>query len=132
MKIFLSNTGRLNEIAHKILPLISERLSVSCVNCYVKGQAHATLTVSPDFNISSALKIFAEEFITEIDNITETVWDTFKNWTEVVVHNTTDVIEYDLAACTIKITSGHCTSSQFFQYHDSHRHFMIFREIDMC
>lgn len=86
-------------------------LSVSCVNCYVKGQAHATLTVSPDFNISSALKIFAEKFITEVDNITETVWDTFKNWTEVVVKNTTDVIEYDLEACTIKITSGHCKSS---------------------
>lgn len=86
-------------------------LSVSCVNCYVKGQAHATLTVSPDFNISSALKVFAEEFITEIDNITETVWDTFKNWTEVVFENTTDVIGYDIAACTIKITSGHCTSS---------------------
>lgn len=86
-------------------------LSVSCVTCYVKGQAHATLTVDPDFNISSALKLFTKEFVTEIDNITDTVWNTFKNWTEVVVHNTTDAIGYDVAACTIKITSGHCTSS---------------------
>ncbi|KAJ4416545.1 hypothetical protein N0V82_006667 [Gnomoniopsis sp. IMI 355080] len=83
-------------------------LSVSCVTCYVKGQAHATLSVSPDFNISSALKVFAQEFVTEIDNITDTVWNTFKNWTEVVVHNTSEAIGYDVEACTIKITSGHC------------------------
>lgn len=98
-------------LGHGILTKYSGKsgiLSVSCVTCYVKGQAHATLTVSPEFNISSALKIFAEDFVTEIDNITDTVWNTFKNWTEVVVHNTSDAVVYDVEACTIKITSGHC------------------------
>lgn len=91
-------------------------LSVSCVSCYVKGQAHATLTVSPDLNISSAIKTFAKDFVTEVDNITETVWDTFKNWTEAVVRNTSAAIAYDLEACTIKVTSGHCMSSSIDEH----------------
>lgn len=86
-------------------------LSVSCVSCYVKGQAHATLTVDTDFNITSALNVFASEFVTEIDNITDTVWNTFKDWVKDVVHNTTEAVVYDLQACTIKITSGHCMFS---------------------
>lgn len=88
----------------------SEILSVSCVSCYVKGLARATLTVSPDFNISSALETLTEEFVNEIGNITDTVWNTFENWTEAVFQNTSDTIGYDVEACTIDISSGHCTS----------------------
>lgn len=64
-------------------------LSVSCVTCYVKGHAKATLTVEPDFNVTTALETLAGDVATEIANITETAWNTFKDWLEFIAKNLT-------------------------------------------
>ncbi|CAN8096003.1 unnamed protein product [Discula destructiva] len=69
------------------------RVTVSCVTCYVKGNAQATLTISRDMNITTAIETVAEGFVEDIENITSIAFDTFKNWTETLADINFDQVE---------------------------------------
>lgn len=71
-------------------------LAVTCVECYVKGTAHATLTVEKDFNISTALTQFIGEFGGEVVNITKQFWEEFEDWAAFVYKNATDTVLGDV------------------------------------
>lgn len=67
-------------------------MSISCVSCYVKGTAYASLVVDGDFNFTQALSEFHDQFWPEVKNISIEVWDQFKNWSESVADNVTDTV----------------------------------------
>lgn len=67
-------------------------MSISCVSCYVKGTAYASLVVDGDFNFTQALTEFHDQFWPEVKNISIEVWDQFKNWSEYVADNVTDTV----------------------------------------
>lgn len=69
-----------------------ESLSISCVTCYVKGTAYASLVIDGDFNFTAALDEFHDQFWPQVKNITLEVWDQFKNWSEFVADNVTDSV----------------------------------------
>lgn len=80
-------------------------LSVTCAECYVKGTAHATLTLERDFNISKALTQFIGEFGGEVVNITKQFWNEFEDWAVFVYQNATDTIWDDVVdAVSLKCT----------------------------
>ncbi|KAL1845806.1 hypothetical protein Daus18300_014435 [Diaporthe australafricana] len=69
-----------------------ESLSISCVSCYVKGTAYASLVVDGDFNFTQALTEFHDQFWPEVHNISIEVWDQFKNWSQYVAENITGTV----------------------------------------
>lgn len=78
--------------------LRSKSLSISCVTCYVKGTAYASLVVDGDFNFTQALTEFHDQFWPEVKNISIEVWDQFKSWSQTVADNVTDTVGDNVAS----------------------------------
>lgn len=67
-------------------------MSISCISCYVKGTAYASLVVDGDFNFTQALTEFHDQFWPGVKNISIEVWDQFTNWSEYVADDVTDTV----------------------------------------
>ncbi|KAK7740998.1 hypothetical protein SLS53_005061 [Cytospora paraplurivora] len=72
--------------------------TVSCVTCYVKGTAYASLEVDRETNLTKILNDFNSEVLPEVKNITTEVWDELEQWADYVYENLTHTVEGEIKA----------------------------------
>lgn len=85
----------------------SDAVTVSCVDCYIKGTVYASLVVDKDFNISAALAEVIDDFGSEVKNISLTALDTFEDWVGNITEETVDTVGTDIK----NFFTGNCKSS---------------------